>query len=782
MLDKKNAIERQLNPTQLKSNIDQHLMFMFLTLGEHQLAIKESLFKLHQARINFDKYSDDVFKILTSLYTILSNLENLIVVKGLLITQGPALVALCKELTDTLTASSTIKDRDCLPFQTRIMQLEAAVKKEAQQTKYVDYTRLRPEMVYPIHLSKADHSLHYYPVRFVDHYLFLRPRGKGKNGVVYEVERENEPLLGNGGTAKLKLLAGKVKKGYPKIVYLQYGKDTYFHYVIKHFKKKPLKHVLSEWAINQYAPHIRCKPPLIAADSDHLVTQYFPDTNLFNFLEAPFVITDYFVIDLLLKLSRAYKSQIFDRGIIHRDIKSDNICVKRTGSIEILADQIKFIDLDFGQHVSNVYRAQSYTLAFIVPEILQFTTQNASSDIYQLALLWIEIICLKSEMFKSLYNNLTAELHLHLSTGMPEPLSKLNQVRDSLIRTAKSAMLSINLLPSLKEKISSLLEQMLSIDRDMRPPISTIIGDLESLEAEYYGFDRNKNIQDAQSELVKGLAEIAEKSVTGYSDQLLIVNDESNLEFDPIAAMGELINQTCEKIPGGEPLRMCLRGASLNALQHFYTHDEVTACVSSITKNFIQKMEMLLALSGRLKDSRLILENDASLPRENLLMEELNTHELELEDIFGKQRKYKLTLDNLALVSSLVEKRLTNLSKQMNNFECRLNKHKLPDPETVTKIGKIIKDYIKKSDNCTSHFFRQHIYSPQINALIDELIGNCDKAKDRQEFVAHVQAFINKMPSGYFPFSNNKLKQELQALLPIRLVDEEFEVEISFEL
>ena len=118
-----------------------------------------------------------------------------------------------------------------------------------------------------------------------------------------------------------------------------------------------------------------------------------------------------------LKLSEALEYAHF-RGILHRDIKPNNVMVSRDGQVKLLD-----FGIAIGEHLDQITQTGMVvgTPMYLAPEVLMGEPATAQSDIYSLGVLLYQCFCGKRLFECSSDQN----LYYAISAGKYKPLSKM---------------------------------------------------------------------------------------------------------------------------------------------------------------------------------------------------------------------------------------------------------------------------------------------------------------------------------------------------------------------
>lgn len=160
-----------------------------------------------------------------------------------------------------------------------------------------------------------------------------RNRKEGKPGVRYEFISANK--LGSGFFGKVHDVAGTLSiesgvfrykaagyNGKARVVKIQDHNETY----------KPVSRVMNEYEIAKRAPHLAMKEPTIHDCYSFCVMRKMAGPQLFQLIVDDYAGKSVLTFNQRLELSKvlleSLKTQVTDKGIIHRDLKGDNILVE----------------------------------------------------------------------------------------------------------------------------------------------------------------------------------------------------------------------------------------------------------------------------------------------------------------------------------------------------------------------------------------------------------------------------------------------------------------------
>jgi serine/threonine protein kinase len=94
--------------------------------------------------------------------------------------------------------------------------------------------------------------------------------------------------------------------------------------------------ILKEYAFSKLAGHLGVKPPVFDEDTNrcYITMKRMPGQDLFDVWESGDIRDDQ-LLELTQTLLKALKTQVIDKGIVHRDLKLENIRVAMTTPISV---------------------------------------------------------------------------------------------------------------------------------------------------------------------------------------------------------------------------------------------------------------------------------------------------------------------------------------------------------------------------------------------------------------------------------------------------------------
>ena len=288
------------------------------------------------------------------------------------------------------------------------------------------------------------------------HTVIQRARKEGNEGVRYEFI--NDHIIGSGSSAQvysilctlaitkttfhLKPYGSKRKEPFngekpidkKRIVKVQHHTDRY-----------PVSKVQREYNISKKLTHLAIKPPTFSGTTSYLVMRKLQGIELFEILNADFQRKKVLSLEERLELSNALlnalKNQVTDKGIIHGDIKGENIMV----DISQHPISVNILDYAFGVSVDSDSNSCSCTPAYSPPEIFACELKTPKIDVFSmgrvLALLWrvSPATYEETDFEKQIYNASNVNLD-SLFSGIDD----LNDDIKKIIKSTLQAMLKTN--------------------------------------------------------------------------------------------------------------------------------------------------------------------------------------------------------------------------------------------------------------------------------------------------------------------------------------------------
>lgn len=272
--------------------------------------------------------------------------------------------------------------------------------------------------------------------------VIQRKRKEGKVGLRYEFISDKQ--LGKGNFGTVFEIAGTLALEPGKIRYKQagYNNKTRAVKIQTHNPANyPMKRAITEYQLNKRATHLAVKEPTIQNLTSYSVMKKIKGKELIDIItddltgKKPLTIQQR--IDLTKAIVKALKEQVTDKGIIHRDLKGENIFVN-------FSDPPTATIFDFGLSVvaDEPDGRTPGTPAYAAPEIWKKREQTVKIDVFSmarvLALLWhVDTTSYEYSNYADFEHN---AMNVNLSSlfiGLPE----LNRVNQHIIRNTLKEML-----------------------------------------------------------------------------------------------------------------------------------------------------------------------------------------------------------------------------------------------------------------------------------------------------------------------------------------------------
>ncbi len=239
----------------------------------------------------------------------------------------------------------------------------------------------------------SNHAAFQFPSMVIE-----RARKDGKTGVRYEFFRKHP--YARGGKSTVHQIQGTLALQKETAIYKPYGlkrvslnKPSEKKRLIKiqeHYDTFPIERVENEYQISRKASHLAIKPPTLIGDTSYTVMREIKGENLFNIIlddSTAISLTIAERLEINQALLKALKEQVTDKGIIHCDIKCENIIIDKGPPISAT-----IFDYGFSSLISDKNPMPSGgTLAYAAPELFN-DMKTAKSDVFSLgrvmALLW----------------------------------------------------------------------------------------------------------------------------------------------------------------------------------------------------------------------------------------------------------------------------------------------------------------------------------------------------------------------------------------------------------
>lgn len=148
--------------------------------------------------------------------------------------------------------------------------------------------------------------------------------------------------------------------------------------------------------------------------------EFLDGKTLKDFLDERGQLTSIEAINYMLQILDATK-HIHDRGVIHNDLKPDNMSIFYDGNIKIL-------DFGIATHIDEeMDQKANASIAYAAPEVLKNRKYSIQSDIYSLGIILYELLTCRNPFSR---DNAEEEIKAHLYEEMPS-ISKYTDIKES---------------------------------------------------------------------------------------------------------------------------------------------------------------------------------------------------------------------------------------------------------------------------------------------------------------------------------------------------------------
>ena len=148
--------------------------------------------------------------------------------------------------------------------------------------------------------------------------------------------------------------------------------------------------------------------------------EFLDGKTLKDFLDERGQLTSIEAINYMLQILEATK-HIHDRGVIHNDLKPDNMTIFYDGNIKIL-------DFGIATHIDEeMDQKANASIAYAAPEVLKNRKYSIQSDIYSLGIILYELLTCRNPFSR---DNTEEEIKAHLYEEMPS-ISKYTDIKES---------------------------------------------------------------------------------------------------------------------------------------------------------------------------------------------------------------------------------------------------------------------------------------------------------------------------------------------------------------
>lgn len=213
--------------------------------------------------------------------------------------------------------------------------------------------------------------------------------------------------------------------------------------------------ILAEYAQGKKTPHLGMKAPVFSGPDGnqtcYIVMNRLPGKELLDLLRDGTIekLSVDKKLELTHKLLLALRDQVTRQGIVHRDLKAENVMVQLEPEI-----QVNIIDYGLAKAQNTDDGNSCGTPAYTAPEIFEFKSHGSACDVFSMAkviaLLWIDD--------KSLYNQKKQSLDQWLEFA----LNSAQIIEQNASEDLKS---KANLLQLLKLMLNPCQDERISIDK-----------------------------------------------------------------------------------------------------------------------------------------------------------------------------------------------------------------------------------------------------------------------------------------------------------------------------
>lgn len=267
-----------------------------------------------------------------------------------------------------------------------------------------------------------------------------RQRKEGKIG--YRYEFISDRLLGKGAFADVYEIEGTLAVNSNDVLFKPHGLNdkTRAVKIQKHHDKNPIDSTLKEYRLSIEVNHLGIKHPTIDGQTSYTVMKKLKGRELFTLIEEDLdgisLLTLKQRTELTHSLLHTLKEQITDKGIIHRDVKTENILA------DLQSGLVNFFDYGLSVKVNALDGKCSGTPAYAPPEIFFKGKQTVKIDVFSLgrvlALIWrVDPTSYMQDLLLCSKNSLNVNLD-SLFTGLESIIDPDNQ---QIIRSMLKGML-----------------------------------------------------------------------------------------------------------------------------------------------------------------------------------------------------------------------------------------------------------------------------------------------------------------------------------------------------
>ncbi|MDR3503666.1 MAG: protein kinase [Legionella sp.] len=269
-----------------------------------------------------------------------------------------------------------------------------------------------------------------------------RHRKEGKSG--YRYEFISDRLLGKGNFGEVYEIEGTLVVDSDEVQFKPHGLNgkTRAVKIQKHHAENPIDAVFKEYNLSKEASHLGVKLPTTAeGTTSYTVMKKLKGKELFDIISDDLSGISPLTLEQRVKLTqlllKALKEQITDNGIIHRDIKGENILV----DLESKSMQVNFLDFGLSVKANALDGKCCGTPAYASPEMFLNGKQTTKADVFSLgrvlALIWH--VNPGSYKFSSLHDYRNNAMHVNLDS-LFLGLNDLDSHNQQIIRSMLEGM------------------------------------------------------------------------------------------------------------------------------------------------------------------------------------------------------------------------------------------------------------------------------------------------------------------------------------------------------
>ncbi|USQ15426.1 protein kinase (plasmid) [Legionella lytica] len=217
-----------------------------------------------------------------------------------------------------------------------------------------------------------------------------RQRKEGKGG--YRYEFISDRLLGTGKFGEVYEIEGTLAVSSDEVQFKPLGLNnkTRAVKIQRHYAQNPIDVVFQEYSLSLEASHLGIKHPTIEGSTSYTVMKKLKGQELFTIIVEDLDGIHFLTLKQRAELTRALlnalKEQVTDKGIIHRDVKNENILVDLDSGL------VSFFDFGLSVKVDALDGKSCGTAAYAPPEIFFKGKQTVKIDVFSLgrvlALIW----------------------------------------------------------------------------------------------------------------------------------------------------------------------------------------------------------------------------------------------------------------------------------------------------------------------------------------------------------------------------------------------------------